>query len=49
MFRVMLEETMARLPDFRIDGEVTRFEDSGDVYAIRNLPITFTPGRRSTA
>ena len=49
MFRVMLEEVLARMPDFRISGPVVRFEDAGDVYAVRELTIEFTPGRRSTA
>jgi len=44
---VMLGEVLRRMPDFRIDGEVVRFKDGGDVYAIRNLPISFTPGARS--
>jgi len=46
MFRVMLEEVLARLPDYRIAGEVVRFEDAGDVYAVRRLPVAFTPGPR---
>jgi cytochrome P450 len=46
MFRVMLEEVLARLPDFRIAGPVERFEDAGDVYAVRRLPVAFTPGPR---
>lgn len=49
MFQVMLGEVLRRLADFRISGPVERFRDAGDVYAIRHLPITFTPGRRSTA
>lgn len=49
MYRVMMEEILRRIPDFEIDGPVTRFHDSGDVYAIRNLPVHFTPGRRTTA
>ena len=47
MFRVMLSEILLRLPDFRVSDDVVRFKDAGDVYAIRNLPITFTPGARS--
>lgn len=47
MFQVMLGEILRRLPDFRISGPVVRFKDAGDVYAIRNLPVTFTPGPRS--
>lgn len=46
MFRVMLEEILRRLPDFRVGGTVERFHDAGDVYAIRHLPIIFTPGSR---
>lgn len=46
MFRVMLGEILARLPDFRVVGEAVRFPDAGDVYAVRNLPIAFTPGPR---
>jgi cytochrome P450 len=49
MFRVMLEEVLARLPDFRISGEIVRFEDAGDVYAVRRLPVEFTPGPRRIA
>ena len=45
MFRVMLEEILARLPDYSVVREgVVRFPDAGDVYAVRNLPIRFTPG-----
>jgi cytochrome P450 len=47
MFQVMLEQILERMPDFRISGEVVRFTDAGDVYAIRNLPVRFTPGERS--
>lgn len=46
MFQVMLGEILTRMPDFRISGDVVRFKDAGDVYAIRNLPVTFTPGPR---
>lgn len=48
MFSVMLAEIIRRMPDFRISGEVERFESAGNVYAIRRLPISFTPGKRST-
>ena len=47
MFRVMLEEVLRRLPDFRIVGSPQRFHDAGDVYAIRHLQVAFTPGPRS--
>ena len=48
MFSTMLREVLTRLPDFQVDRENThRFHDSGDVYAVRYLPVTFTPGKRS--
>jgi cytochrome P450 len=46
MFQEMISEILERIPDFAIDGEVVRFEDAGDVYAVRHLPIRFTPGPR---
>ena len=46
MFQVMLGQILTRLPDFEISGPVERFHDAGDVYAIRHLPITFSPGPR---
>jgi cytochrome P450 len=50
MFGIMLRELLTRLPDFKVIHEgVRRFEDCGSVYAIRYLPVTFTPGKRSTA
>jgi cytochrome P450 len=49
MFRVMIEQILLRLPDFKISGSPVRFEDAGEVYAVRNLPIRFTPGKRINA
>ncbi|BBY93322.1 cytochrome P450 [Mycobacterium gallinarum] len=46
MFQEMLGEILARLPDFHLDGEPLRFEDAGEVWAMRKLPIAFTPGPR---
>ncbi|MGV0792807.1 cytochrome P450 [Mycolicibacterium sp. XJ1819] len=46
MFQVMISEILTRLPDYSICGEVARFADAGDVYAVRSLPIRFTPGTR---
>ncbi len=46
MFQVMLSEILDRLPDFEIAGAYERFEDAGEVYAVRKLPIRFTPGSR---
>ena len=36
----------SREPDFRIAGPIVRFEDAGNVYAMRELAVAFTPGRR---
>jgi cytochrome P450 len=46
MFQVMLEQVLERLPDFELAGQPERFEDAGDVYAVRKLPVRFTPGPR---
>lgn len=46
MFQVMLEQVLRRLPDFELAGIPERFEDAGEVYAVRKLPIRFTPGKR---
>ena len=50
MFRVMLEEVLERLPDYRVaDGkEVEWFDNISSVYGVRSLPIVFTPGERRT-
>jgi len=47
MFQVMLGQVLERLPDFKLAGEPERFEDAGEVYAVRKLPVRFTPGPRS--
>ena len=47
MFEVMISEILKRLPDFRISGQPEYFGDGGDVWAVRRLPIQFTPGPRS--
>lgn len=46
MFGVMITEILARMPDFEIAGDPVRFEDAGEVYAVRDLPIRFKPGAR---
>jgi cytochrome P450 len=48
MFQVMLTEVLDRLPDFELAGRYERFDDAGEVYAVRTLPIRFTPGPRRT-
>ena len=47
MFQEMITAILTRLPDFESNGEAVRFEDAGDVYAVRHLPIKFSPGGRS--
>jgi cytochrome P450 len=49
MFRVMLEEVLARIPDYRLDPdpEQYRYEDAANVYALTHLPATFTPRARA--
>jgi cytochrome P450 len=50
MFRIMVTEILARLPDFTmVDDEPVRFADVGAVFAPRSLPVRFTPGPRSDA
>jgi len=46
MFQVMLGQVLERLPDYQIAGQFRRFEDAGEVYAVRSLPIKFTLGSR---
>lgn len=47
MFKAMITELLKRAPDLRVDFDnVERYPDAGDVYAVKHLPITFTPGQR---
>ena len=47
MFTTLLRGIITRIPDFAVQWEgVERFEDCGSVYAVRHLPVTFTPGKR---
>jgi cytochrome P450 len=47
MFDVMVTQVLERLPDFELAGEPKLFEDAGEVYAVRELPVRFTPGPRT--
>jgi hypothetical protein len=38
---------LKRLPDFELADEPERFADAGEVYAVRKLPVRFTPGPRN--
>lgn len=48
MFRLMLEEVLERLPDYRVaEGrDVEWFDNISSVYGVKSLPIVFTPGKR---
>ncbi len=47
MFKVMITELLTRVPDLKVDFDnVQRYPDAGDVYAVKHLPIAFTPGAR---
>jgi cytochrome P450 len=48
MFRLMLEEVLERLPDYRVAGgkDVEWFDNISSVYGVKRLPIEFTPGKR---
>ncbi|GAA3392720.1 cytochrome P450 [Cryptosporangium minutisporangium] len=46
MFRVMVEQVLRRLPDFALAGEPVRYGDAAAVYALKELPVRFTPGPR---
>ncbi|MGO9100825.1 MAG: cytochrome P450 [Mycobacterium sp.] len=50
MFKTMITELLDRAPDFTVDlDKVVRYPDAGDVYAVKHLPIAFSPGQRRTA
>jgi cytochrome P450 len=47
MFSALMTNVFTRIPDFQVQWDgVERFEDCGSVYAVRHLPVTFTPGPR---
>ncbi len=46
MFRVMITELLRRLPDVHVAAPIERLADAGDVYAVKHLPVRFTPGPR---
>ena len=47
MLSTLFRGVFTRLPDFQVQWDgVERFEDCGSVYAVRHLPVTFTPGER---
>jgi cytochrome P450 len=47
VFKSMLTAVLDRMPDYRCDPEGTvHYETIGVIQGMRNLPATFTPGRR---
>jgi len=47
MFTTLMTGVFTRIPDFQVQWDgVERFEDCGSVYAVRHLPVSFTPGER---
>jgi hypothetical protein len=46
MFEVMTTQVLKRLPDFELAEEPKLFDDAGEVYAVRELRVRFTPGQR---
>jgi cytochrome P450 len=45
MFRVLLRQVLARIPDYTVDHEATRFyEANPELNGIVQMPATFTPG-----
>jgi cytochrome P450 len=49
MFQVMITEVLRRMPDVEHNGPWERYPDSADVFAVRRLPVRFTPGTRESA
>jgi hypothetical protein len=45
----MITEVLRRMPDVRVWGQIERYPDAGDVYAVRRLPVRFTPGSPETS
>jgi cytochrome P450 len=47
MFKVLLGAVLARLPDYRVDREATRFyAGNPELNGVVTMPATFTPGTR---
>ena len=47
MFQVLVRETLARIPDYRVDRAAIRFyEGNPELNGIVRMPATFTPGPR---
>ena len=47
VFKSMLTAVLERMPDYRCDPEgAVHYETIGVIQGMRNLPATFSPGRR---
>jgi cytochrome P450 len=42
----MFEEILRRMPDIELDGKVRRLR-SNFINGVKEMPVKFTPGRRS--
>jgi len=48
MFTVLIGEILARIPDYVVDQEATRFYGNNpELNGVVNLPVTFTAGPRT--
>lgn len=48
MIEVMIDEVLQRIPDFTIDGPVSRYATIGIIHGIEALPVRFSPASRTT-
>jgi cytochrome P450 len=47
MFQVLVRHVLARIPDYEVDREATRFyEGNPELNGVVTMPVTFTPGER---
>lgn len=45
MFQVLMSEILARIPDYAVDREATRFyQGNPELFGVVTMPATFTPG-----
>jgi cytochrome P450 len=48
MFKVLLTEVLARIPDYAVDREATRlYAGNPELNGVVTMPATFTPGPRT--
>lgn len=45
LFDIMVREVLARIPDYAVDLEATRFyQGNPELYGVVEMPVTFAPG-----